>query len=196
MSNFVVGDWHLGEERMVIMGRPFKNGTECVDEMILRHNSIVKPEDTVIVAGDVCYLKAPEMLHRVAEFNGRKTLVRGNHDRGISDDEFSKYFEMIVPDGGHLILDAGGIKCTVTHYPTTGHPEMFNLVGHVHSAWKYQLNMMNVGVDVNHFFPTDLARIPFHFDAICKYYDQDVWVAYNPINSVWQGLRGKAGTYF
>jgi hypothetical protein len=53
-----------------------------------------------------------------------------------------------------------------------------------------------VGVDVNHFSPVDSERIGFHKTAIEKFYDQDVWVGYNPINANYQGKRGKAGSYF
>jgi hypothetical protein len=33
-------------------------------------------------------------------FNGKKTLVRGNHDRVFSDDDLKPYFHTIIPDGG------------------------------------------------------------------------------------------------
>ncbi len=196
MARFITSDWHLGEDRMTVMGRPFKTGDDCVCEMVLRHNALVQPDDEVIVVGDVCYQKRPDMLKWVAQFNGRKTLVKGNHDRGIPDEEFSKYFEKIVPDGEGIELEACGIQCYATHYPTQGKSTMFNLVGHIHAAWKYQLNMLNVGVDVHHFRPVDLDTIKFHFDAICQYYDEDVWVAYTSLNTEWRGVRGKPGSYF
>ena len=82
------------------------------------------------------------------------------------------------------------------YYPTMGRKDRFNLVGHIHAAWKYQLNSMNVGVDANHFAPIDLASIPFHYGAITKFYDEDVWAAYNELNAKWVGIRGKKGSYF
>ena len=196
MAKFITSDHHLGEDRMTIMGRQFATGELCVDNMIARHNSIVKPDDEVIVVGDVCYQKRLDMLPTVAMFNGKKTLLRGNHDRGISDSEFSKFFDKIIPEGERLIIDASGIKCTIVHYPTMGNPDTFNLVGHIHGAWKYQLNMLNVGVDVHNFYPVNLDTIPFHFKAISEFYDDDVWVAYADVNAKWRGIRGKSGTYF
>ena len=56
--------------------------------------------------------------------------------------------------------------------------------------------MLNIGVDVHHFRPVNLDKIPFHYKAICEYYDQDVWVGYSPINEVYKGMRGKEGSYF
>lgn len=196
MKTWITADWHLGEDRFELMGRPFVAQQEHVYELVTRHNALVAPNDLVLVVGDVCYQKAPEFLEHVERFNGKKILVRGNHDRGITDEQFAPYFETIFADGSGFELDAAGVSCYVTHYPTEGRPDLFNLVGHIHSIWKYQLNSFNVGVDANHFFPVNIDRIPFHKAAIEQFYDEDAWAAYSPVNSSYRGLRGKVGTYF
>lgn len=196
MAKFITSDLHLGEERMAILGRPFRDAHECIDAMIRNHNAIVSPDDEVIVAGDVCYQNALNWLPRIAEFNGHKTLVRGNHDRGFTDADLAPYFETVVSDGGGLVVDHGGQRYNITHYPTQGVQNLFNLVGHVHGAWKVQKNMLNVGVDVHHFRPVNMDDIPFWTKAINEFYDEDVWVSYWPVNMVWRDKRGKKGTYF
>jgi calcineurin-like phosphoesterase family protein len=198
MPRFVTSDWHLGEERMAIMGRPFRDGRECVEAMIANHNRLVSQSDDVFVLGDVLYQKADPgvWLPEVARFHGRKVLVRGNHDRGLSDEDFSPYFAEIVEDGGGFDLDADGIECFCTHYPTRGVGHVFNLVGHIHGAWKVQLNMLNVGVDAHHFRPVSLVDVAFWNRAVTEFYDEDVWVAYHDQNARWRGIRGKSGSYF
>ena len=197
MASFITADLHLGEDRMGLMSRPFVDGDECMAHMIKEHNALVKPEDSVIIAGDLCYQKRLDMLPMIAKFNGHKTLIRGNHDRGLSDADLAPYFEVVVPEGDGIVIESvDGIRCFATHYPTCGKVDCFNLVGHIHSAWKVQKNMLNVGVDVHHFRPVNLDRIIFHFNAICQYYDEDVWVAYASVNQHWHGFRGKKGTYF
>jgi calcineurin-like phosphoesterase family protein len=196
MNTWITADWHLGETRMELMGRPFVSDIDMITYLKSVHNSRVKPDDTVIVNGDVCYQKTPEALPLVAQFNGRKILVRGNHDRVFTDEQLQPYFYKIYGDGKGFYRTIEGIPCYITHYPTEGTPNAFNLVGHIHSAWKYQLNMFNVGVDVNHFRPVNINRIPFHLKAISEFYDQDVWVAYDDINTPFIGKRGKRGTYF
>lgn len=196
MQQWISSDYHLGEDRMEIMGRPFASGMECVEAMIANHNSVVAPDDEVIVVGDVCYQKHPEFLPHIARFNGKKTLIRGNHDRVFSDSELAPYFQVIIPDGDGMSIQIGQLRCWVTHYPTRGHSNEFNLVGHIHSAWKLQKNMLNVGVDVNHYYPMNLAKVPFYLKAICEFYDEDVWVGYNDINASWKDKRGKPGSYF
>lgn len=197
MKIWLTADWHLGEDRMEIMGRPFVGPCEALPAMASKHNALVKPDDLVYILGDVCYQKTPEWLKFVgSHFNGRKILVRGNHDKVFTDADLAPYFEEVYPDGGGFYHQFGDIMCYLTHYPTEGVNDVFNLVGHIHGAWKYQLNMFNVGVDVNNYCPVDGDKIAFHLTAISKYYDNDVWVAYDEKNASWRGKRGKPGTYF
>ncbi len=194
---FCTADWHVGETRFDIMNRPFIDVQEHIDFLVKKHNEIVKPQDIVYVLGDVVYQKATKSyLKQVDKFNGKKILVRGNHDKVYSDIELKDYFEEIIPEGEGIELKIMDIPCYMTHFPSTAKKDLFNLVGHIHSAWKYQLNMYNVGVDVNHFAPINLMKIPGIFDAVSKYYDDDVWAAYSDVNSEYRGKRGKEGSYF
>lgn len=197
VKTWLTADWHLGENRFELMGRPpYGSQQEMVDVFVANHNSLVAPDDRVIVVGDAVYQHAPEFLEQVSRFNGVKTLIRGNHDRVFSDEQFAPYFETVIPEGNGVEIIAGPVACYLTHYPTCGHPERFNLVGHIHSAWKYQLNMFNVGVDVNHFYPVALDSIPDRLKAICEFYDQDVWVAYSELNQPFEAIRGRKTSYF
>lgn len=196
MKTWLTADLHFGEDRLELMSRPFRNQKEHVTALIKNLNSFVEPEDTLIINGDVCYQKTPEFLSEVKLLHGRKILIRGNHDRVFSDSDLKPYFEEIVPEGEGKEMVVEGIHCYVTHYPTEGKINRFNLTGHVHAIWKYQLNMFNVGVDVNHFMPVNIDKIPFHFKAIKDFYDNDAWVAYNELNASFVGVRGKQGKYF
>ena len=184
MKKWITSDWHLDAERMKFLGR----------QIISHHNWLVAPDDEVIIVGDVCMEK--EFLSLIDKFHGKKTLIRGNHDSLFSDEEFAPYFETIIPDGEGLELEIEGVPCYATHYPTTGRKDCFNLVGHVHAIWKYQLNMFNIGWDANNFKPVNLDTIPSHLKLITEEYDEDVWAAYNEINTDYCGIRGKKGTYF
>lgn len=196
MNRWITADWHLGEDRLDLMQRPFKSTEEHIYALLENHNKLVAPNDDVIVVGDVCFKKYPAFLPMVKQFHGNKTLIRGNHDAVFTDEQLRPYFDLIVREGDGIELDAGGIPCYATHYPTRGRPDRFNLVGHIHSSWKVQLNMLNVGVDVHHFRPVNLDRIRFFLQAITDFYDDDVWVAGDPINLDYASKRGKPGTYF
>jgi calcineurin-like phosphoesterase family protein len=197
MKRWVVADWHLGEDRFAIMQRPFKTSSEMIQHLVDKHNELVAPDDLVYVVGDAVYQKAPENLVEVECFNGKKILIRGNHDRVFTDEQLLRYFDEIVEEGKGLEIDIGDIKCFMTHYPSQAVSNRFNLVGHIHSAWKFQLNSLNVGVDANHFVPHNLDEVvPFFVKAITEFYDDDVWAAYNAANHVYVGKRGKKGGYF
>ena len=197
MKTWITSDWHLGENRFELMGRPFNTTEEHNNTIKERHNSLVHPNDVVIVNGDAVYQKTPEFLPLVKEFNGKKVLIRGNHDNVFTDEQLSPYFDRIVEDGDGITATVDGIDCWITHYPSQGKADKFNLVGHIHAAWKYQLNMFNVGIDVNCYYPVAMTRIPFHFTAIKDFYDDDVWVAYNDVNKqYYHNGRGKKSSYF
>jgi calcineurin-like phosphoesterase family protein len=196
MRAWFTADWHLGQKNPEIMHRPFEGPDEMADFMSNRHNTFVNEDDTVYVVGDVCHSTSPEALPQVAKFNGRKVLIRGNHDRVFSDDELRPYFDVIVAEGEGVEMGINGLPCYVTHYPTCGVANRFNIVGHVHSVWRLQLNMINIGVDANHFTPTSADNIPKELDSIRTFYDDDAWVAYNETNSMFYGKRGLQETRF
>lgn len=194
---YFTSDFHFGEERLDIMQRPFSSTEEMNNAIIKNFQEVMTEKDELIVVGDVVHKDHPEALELLTKIpSSKKILIRGNHDTDISDEIFSKYFDKIIREGEGALIKEAGIDCYVTHYPTRGLPQYFNLVGHIHSAWKVQLNMLNVGVDVHHFKPVPASQIKFFHDAISKFYDEDVWVAYNKINSNYLGERGKKGSYF
>ena len=196
MNTWITSDWHCGEDRFEIMSRPFTTVDEHINYLITQHNNLVDPNDEVFVVGDAVYQKAPQYLPYIQKFNGKKTLIRGNHDVVFSDEQLKPYFTTIIKEGDGMEIDIEGIPCYITHYPTQGRENRFNLVGHVHGAFKYQLNMMNIGVDCNHFRPHNIKSIPFHYTAICKYYDRDVFAAYSKINFAYIDERSRKDTYF
>jgi calcineurin-like phosphoesterase family protein len=192
---WITADWHFGESRFDLMCRPFNSTTEHDETIIANHNRLVAPGDVVLCVGDVTNKDAPEQLSSVARLHGRKLLVRGNHDRPHSDADLSKYFDVIIADGDGLELTYEGISLFATHYPTQGKFDRFNIVGHVHGAWRFQLNMLNVGVDNFGFAPCAMGRVPGFIDAITNHFDRDVWAAYENVNARYRGQRGVASRY-
>lgn len=193
---WVSSDHHLGDPRLDLMRRPFANPDEQLAAMIANHNALVSPKDIFIQLGDVCSKRTCEWLPHIAKFNGEKILVRGNHDRGVSDAEFRRYFSEIVAEGDGIEIEGFDFPCYGTHYPSLGRKDFFNLVAHIHGAWRCQLNMVNVGVDVHHFRPINADDIVFYQKAVTSVYDEDVWVAYHEVNHFHRDSRGVKSTYF
>lgn len=196
MNTWFTSDWHIGDNRLDILRRPFKNYEEMFSKIRDQHNALVKPYDRVYVLGDVCFKSSPGYLPLIKTMNGKKILIKGNHDRNIPNKDFLLYFEEVIEDGDGLKINIEDLDLYLTHYPTTAQDDIFNLVGHVHDAWKFQANMINVGVDVNHFRPTSIAQIKFYYNAILQHFDSDIWASYLPQNVKHYETRGKKTSYF
>lgn len=190
------GDHHLGENRFHLLKRPFNSRDEMVGKLIHYHNHLVSDDDTTYFLGDVCWNKSLDYLKYVGSCTGKKILLRGNHDRELTDSELLKYFDKVYPEGETVRIEVNGVEYALNHYPSLGVPDAFNLVGHIHSAWRVQLNMMNVGVDANNFRPVSAEEVEFYRKAIFDVYDEDVWVAYQDFNASFKEERGKPGSYF
>ena len=150
---WLTADWHFGDPRLDLLCRPFSSPQEH-DELLIRNfNQFVEPDDVVLVVGDVTSRYSPEKLELVSEMHGQKVLIRGNHDEPHSDVDLGQFFIDVVGHGDGLEFEHDGIALYATHYPTRGVEDRFNIVGHVHGAWRCQLNMLNVGVDCFGFFP-------------------------------------------
>lgn len=85
MNRWVWADLHLGHKNICEFNgvnglklRPWNNIDEMHEALINNHNSVVSPKDTVYYLGDVCINK--KFIHLLSLFNGRKILVKGNHD--------------------------------------------------------------------------------------------------------------------
>ncbi len=179
------------------MGRPFQSPGEMFAVIQKNFNNLIAPKDKLIIVGDLCYQKSPQWLEYISQINGEKTLIRGNHDAVFTDEQFKEVgVRVVAAEGDGIELGVGGVDCFAVHYPTRGKTDRFNLVGHIHGAWRYQLNAFNVGIDVNHFRPVDFDTIPFHFNAVSKFYDADVWASYHMSNMCFIGKRGKPDGYF
>lgn len=197
-TQWITSDWHFGEERLDLLCRPFETTEEHDETIIDKHNSVVDHDDVVLVLGDVTNENSLKSLETVHRLNGRKILIRGNHDRKHDDVELLRYFEFVVDEGEGLVIESETIDepCYATHYPTQGRSDMFNLVGHVHGAWRVQLNMLNVGLDAFGYAPCPMSRIQFFRDAIRKHYDLDIWAAYNDVNESHKALLDGKTKYY
>lgn len=199
MTIYFTADLHFGEERMEIMQRPFVSSEEMNNKIIENFNEVLTDKDDLIIVGDLVNKDYPELISLVDKIPAkRKILVRGNHDVNLSDKDLKKYFNEVYEDGSGIYVKPNKQSSRsfyVNHYPSKGKNDCYNLVGHIHAAWKFQLNMINIGVDANHFYPVSMDQINFFINAIENFYDDDVWAAYLESNAQYFGKRGKQGSY-
>jgi calcineurin-like phosphoesterase family protein len=129
MNYYVVSDWHLNHDNIKTYCQRPDNFTELI---VKRHNQTVKATDTVIMCGDVCIGKKANAVDLIRSMNGRKILVRGNHDR---DKSCGWWMEQ---GGFDFACDAFKFRQVwFTHEPAKALPEatIVNIHGHLHNIW-------------------------------------------------------------
>lgn len=138
-KTWVCADHHFGhrniltfkrEDGTLIRGSVFKDIEEHDEELIRRHNDLVEHGDRVYMLGDVAINR--RCLHSLSRLNGRKVLVKGNHDIFQLKD-YLPYFDDIR---SYVVQkDKDNNKIIMSHIPI--HPESLgrfdtNIHGHLH----------------------------------------------------------------
>lgn len=178
-QTFYSADLHLGH-RGILRHRPRWATVEEMDaELVANWNDTVSPTDLVWVLGDIAM--SASKLGPVAQLNGVKMLVCGNHDApwaGHSKPRqraryLAEGFADVVPAGVEHEVHVGPHEVVLAHLPYYGdhteterYPEwrpvdegLPLLHGHVHEAWKTRDRMINVGVDVWDWRPVSAETI-------------------------------------
>lgn len=178
MSNiFVTADTHFGHAKSIsfvrpdgTLLRPFSSVEEMDETLVQNWNNIVNKHDTVYHLGDVVIPRPSlKILNRL---NGRKILIRGNHDQGQLKD-FSQYFEDVrgaffFRPGSDFL---GGL--IFTHIPV--HPACLsghykgNVHGHTHchlvmDGDQVDGRYFNTCVENNNFTPVPIDTIKKYFN--------------------------------
>lgn len=123
---FFIADTHFGHKNIIGYNRPQFNDIEEMNNAIVENwNKVVKPKDIVWHLGDVAFGK--DNIHYLAQCNGVKRLVMGNHDT-YHVDEYKYYFDRIFGCNQYK-------QAFLTHIPI--HTQQFyrtklNIHGHVH----------------------------------------------------------------
>jgi len=177
-------DLHFGHKKIhqFIPGRP-GTSTEHHDRILIRNwNKQVKPEDTVIILGDVFFMGSTNAKVILSQLNGTKIRVRGNHDSPSHLQAMSHGFAMSVDS---LTMDIAGQTVHLSHYPYKlsfwqnvdrilhfRKPQRYIdrrlendgswlLHGHTHSSEILKNNMIHVGLDAWNYRPVHISKIAY-----------------------------------
>lgn len=124
--------------------RGFASLEEMNAYMIDRWNSKVRKNDEVVILGDFSIGKGEATNEILARLNGRKFLIRGNHDYFLDDRKFNKsHFDWVE---SYKEMSDHRRKVVLCHYPIMNYngqfrcndKKIFNtymLYGHVHNSF-------------------------------------------------------------
>lgn len=115
-----------------IKDRPWDDPCVMDEALIENWNKVVSPTDRVYVLGDLAMKK--QHIKTIGRCNGRKVLVKGNHD--IFDlKEYTPYFEDIRAYivGGDLYSKSRYIASHIPIHPGSLGRFSINIHGHLHT---------------------------------------------------------------
>jgi calcineurin-like phosphoesterase family protein len=194
---FFTSDHHFGHRNIIdYCKRPFPDLERMREYFVRIWNHEIGPDDWVWVLGDVALGRLDESLEVIAELNGRKLLMPGNHDRCFAGHkkaarERQRYldagFEAVLD--GPRTLTIAGQSVTVSHFPyrstgvldeaTVRYAEYrpvddggWLLHGHIHERWRIRGRQINVGVDAWAGHPVQLAQVE-HYMAESNPHDRE-----------------------
>jgi calcineurin-like phosphoesterase family protein len=184
-----ISDLHFGHGKVIeYSNRPFKSVDEMDEALIKRWNSVVRPEDTVIVVGDFfMYHKKAKLKEILSRLNGKKILVRGNHDM-TAPEMLTIGFDHVCES---MTMKIANEIVNVSHYPYARpwwwiafyrfmhkllpakffNPRVFKnqlkpdgrflIHGHTHSIYQAtpKKKMIHVGVDAWDYKPVSIQKI-------------------------------------
>ena len=192
--NYYTSDWHLGDPRLGIDGkpnlfyRPFKSILEQNNAIMDGFfNSDFKDGDTLWHLGDVLYNEEENLLLSPLKArypNSKFKLIIGNYDEDkvkllskYFDEMYDSYTEVELIQGSAVYLNHYPANCTkhLGYEISPGYKIDLAITGHIHGLWKVQSSMINVGVDAWHFKPVSETEILFCWNAMQKFYDENVF---------------------
>jgi calcineurin-like phosphoesterase family protein len=139
--------------------RPFGSADVMNREIIRRHNEVVKPDDIFWCLGDFCMGDRAKNLYITRELNGRKFLIKGNHDSASAQLYLDNGFEDVlgVKEFSDMIL---------SHVPL--HPLSLgrfhkNLHGHLHDSYYNDPNYLCVSLEHTGFYPISYDEVKIRF---------------------------------
>ena len=176
---YFIADCHFSQQRTLEMSRrPFKNVKEMDLIMLMNWNSVVKPNDTVYILGDVGYMDILPLL------NGKKILIKGNYERERHEllDGHEDQYEEIYDYIHEIDVKYKGKEyhISMAHEPSRVRDKVIsetNLVcfGHIHKLCMVKRYGLCVSADAHNFTPLSLDDIIYYHDAILNYYDENVF---------------------
>ncbi|MFS0660910.1 metallophosphoesterase [Niallia alba] len=166
---YFISDTHFFHENIInFCNRPFEDVTIMNQTLIDRWNAVIGQKDEVYILGDFVVRGTGKQANEILmQLNGKKYLIKGNHEYYLDDPEFeSSYFEWIKD---YYSFKYNKKTFVLFHYPILEWHNFYNgsihLYGHVHHKKKeYLQNILgrraiNVGVDVNNFSPISLDQV-------------------------------------
>jgi calcineurin-like phosphoesterase family protein len=162
--HFFTSDTHLAHTK--ILGydeRPYDSIDAHDQDILDRHNSVVRKDDHVWHLGDASF-SAEKLFWYLEKANGYIHLIRGNHDDNIAwkhRDRFASSHEAFYL---HRSENQSSLSIYLSHYAmlrwrNSNHGSL-HLFGHSHGKLKSPMSRsMDIGVTCNNYTPVSISQV-------------------------------------
>ena len=166
---YFIADTHFDHENIIrLSNRPFASIEEMNEALITNWNNTVKVTDEVYILGDFLFRSSGSSATDILKkLNGKKYLIKGNHEKYLEDKSFDKNQFVWVKD--YFEFKEDGVNFVLFHYPILEwngfYRKSVHLYGHVHNNnTEYFEKVMdkralNVGVDIINFTPISIDDV-------------------------------------
>ena len=143
---FFTSDTHFNHANIIrFCSRPFETVEEMNEQLSLRWNEVVAPDDTVFHLGDFALGGSAVWTKVLDRLNGKIHLIMGNHDLKNLSQGFMGRFEEVTMQ---RYIQVGKVSLYLNHHPFLcfeggQRDNCWQLFGHVHTCPN------NTGVDVD-----------------------------------------------
>lgn len=167
-----IADMHFDHADIIAYdNRPFDTAEEMNEAMIRRWNSVVGQEDLTCILGDFCAGDADRWRAILTRLNGRKLLIRGNHDDPAAVEAVRDLFEDIAD---YREIEDNGRHVVLCHYPIPAFRDhylgWYHLYGHVHTAFEWNIAENAKRLVKNLYLRLDVCRMA-NVGAMVSYMD-------------------------
>lgn len=165
-------DTHFCHDREFLYGpRGFTNVKDMNEAIVERWNSLVAPDDTVYLLGDVMLNDNDVGMEFLKRLNGKISILRGNHDTNARVKLYASADNVIDWGLYSQVVTINGYNFYLSHYPTiTSNMDndaplkrhVINLFGHTHQSDNFYHDipfMYHVGMDSHNCYPVEITQI-------------------------------------
>lgn len=166
-------DHHFGHRNVInFCNRPYSSVEEMDDDLIYRHNNLVKKEDAVYFLGDFSWNQSYEKYKNLfSRMNGRKFYIIGNHDNKQNLIRCQKN-GLLIDVRESKILNIGSDTIHLTHYPLLEwynfHRNGKHFHGHTHCTLDDYCQSVDVGIDAWEYGPVEFSELKKYLEERCK----------------------------
>lgn len=152
---FFTADEHYSHPRIIeYCNRPFSSVIEMDEEIIKRHNEVVKDNDIVIHGGDFTlrssYVEAIEYRNQL---KGDHIFIRGSHDKWLNNTKCHDIWQKMIEDQYVVVCHYAMRVWPRSHYNS------WQLYGHSHGKLEPVGKQWDSGVDNNQFYPVSFDQV-------------------------------------